>query len=172
MHGFMMWPAAKSGTAIEVGTVVEVQTREGPGWRGGNGGAGKVRKVHVGAADGAVTYDVKYFMNGSEKGVLPQHVSVPGAMVKREVVKPEDFVPEDWVAAAAASAAQRAAAKATLAQRRVALKAAAQKNARETAEVGRPKEPTLAAVKTDAAASAGATPGAARGAKAKVGTLL
>jgi hypothetical protein len=156
----MMWSAAKSGATIEVGTVVEVQTREGPGWRGGNGGAGKVRKVHVGAADGTVTYDVKYFMNGSEKGVLPQHMSVPGAIVKREIVKPQDFVPEDWVAAAAASAAQRAAAKFTLAQRRAALK------------VERPMEPTLAAATIHAAAPPGATPGSARGAKVKVGTLL
>ena len=77
---------------IDTGTVVEVETRAGPGWKGGNGGAGKVKNVNEGP-DG-VTYDVKYFMNGSEKGVLPIHIHEPGQLEKRESEAPENFEPE------------------------------------------------------------------------------
>jgi hypothetical protein len=99
---------------FEVGSLVSVETREGPGWKGGNGGVGKVRKVNVGEDGVVVSYDVKYLMNGSEKAVLPIYMSVPGETVKREVQPPKQFVPEDFVA----NAAERALARSEVMKRR------------------------------------------------------
>jgi hypothetical protein len=99
---------------FEVGSLVSVETREGPGWKGGNGGVGKVRKVNVGEDGVVVSYDVKYLMNGSEKAVLPIYISVPGETVKREVQPPKQFVPEDFVA----NAAERALARSEVMKRR------------------------------------------------------
>ena len=93
--------------AFAVGTVVDVESRHGPGWKGGNGGPGKIRKMNT-LDDGSVTYDVKYFMNGSERGVLPEHVRLPRNLEEREVVAPSNFEPENFVALAAARAAARA----------------------------------------------------------------
>lgn len=90
---------------LAVGTVVEVKCREGIGWRGGNGGAGKIRKVNAPSLDvdgddgGAFTYNVKYFMGGVEKNVAAKYVRLPEELKEREVVAPTNFVPENWRAA-------------------------------------------------------------------------
>lgn len=56
--------------------------------RGGNGGVAKVSKVND---DG--TMNVRYVMGGSEKNVLPTHVSIDGEMKKRVVVKTKADAP-------------------------------------------------------------------------------
>ena len=86
-------PIDPASSCLLVGDVVEVETREGPGWKGGNGGAGKVSKVNMN--DGSlVSYNVKYFMGGSEKSILPHHIRKPGQVAKREVEAPKPFEPE------------------------------------------------------------------------------
>ena len=116
----------RKSDVFEVGTVVEVERRERKWFKKampGNGGAGKVVKV-VQDENGSVTYNVKYFINGSEKGVLPQHMSRPIDLAKREVAEREFLQPGDYEnERAAARAVQRVRDLEAVAKRR-ALKAA------------------------------------------------
>lgn len=104
----------KMAQLFEVGQLVEVQTREGPGWKGGNGGVGKVRKINLGENGDIMSYDVKYIMSGSEKNVLPQYISVPGENEKRAVQAIKKFEPENFVA----NAEQRSIARSEVLKRR------------------------------------------------------
>ncbi len=58
-----------------VGSQVEVENRVGPGWKGGNGGIGRVRNISV-HETGPAKYDIKYILNGSEKGVREEHIKI------------------------------------------------------------------------------------------------
>jgi len=122
----IMEPNKRKLDVFEVGAVVEVERRERKWFKKampGNGGAGKVVKVNQ-DENGGITYNVKYFINGSEKGVLPQHMSRPVDLAKREVAEREFLQPGDYEnERAVARAAQRVLDLEAVAKRR-ALKAA------------------------------------------------